>query len=247
MPAQRRPMTIFSLFGGIDVGSMCMKFLGWRANRHVIWETDETCCRLLRRKHPSARIEGDVFEHGIQGFTNLAVEISKQAGKDSHCFLGAGPPCVDHSKTRAGIQPGDDGEQGHLLPKTIDLINAMRQRLSGLIFLMEHVAHNDPEDIKVISQKLGVDFGAFGRRGGRHVGIGRQVLGPATSTGPITSTMRPGQPACGGRQIPSSRPPRAPESAPAPGLSQKLRADFGAFGAGAAGMWGSADPLPPAS
>ena len=137
-----KPINVLSTFDGISCGMVALKRAGIPINNYYAFEIDKYAIKISEKNYPEIVHLGDVKKW-------KGIELPK-----IDLLLG-GFPCQSHSI--AGNRKGFDDPRGQLFFDMVDILNYYREINPDLKFLFENVSKITKDNLKVISNSLGVE------------------------------------------------------------------------------------------
>ena len=136
-------MIVVSLFNGMSTGRTALENVGLKVDKYYSSEIKKFANELTQYHYPDTIQLGDVTK-----WREWAIDWSKVD------LILSGSPCQDLSI--AGKRKGLKGENSSLFWVFIKILNYCREYNPNVLFLQENVASAPKEDVRIMSEALGV-------------------------------------------------------------------------------------------
>lgn len=135
-------LKVLSLFDGISCGMVALERAGFKVERYVSYEIEQSAIKISQKNYPKIEQCGDV----------RTADFSQYKGFD---LLIGGSPCQDLSnyKYDRGEVKGLNGEKSSLFYYYVKALKEVKPKY----FLLENVASMEKKWADVISEELGVE------------------------------------------------------------------------------------------
>ena len=142
-------MNVLSLCDGMSCGQIALKELGYKVDSYYASEIDKNSIAVTMANFPNTVQLGDVKE--------LSEEFINSLPKIDLVMFGS--PCRSLSAATRGHDGYNDGLEGisGLFYDCVRVLNWVRNTNPDVKFLVENVTSNKVDDLKVMSEALGVE------------------------------------------------------------------------------------------
>ena len=142
-------MNVLSLCDGMSCGQIALKELGYKVDSYYASEIDKNSIAVTMANFPNTIQLGDVKELSEEFITSLP-KID---------LVMFGSPCRSLSAATRGHDGYNDGLEGisGLFYDCVRVLNWVRKTNPDVKFLVENVTSNKVDDLKVMSEALGVE------------------------------------------------------------------------------------------
>lgn len=142
-------MNVLSLCDGMSCGQIALKELGYKVDSYYASEIDHNSIAVTMANFPDTVQLGDV--------TKLTEDAVKALPKIDLVMFGS--PCRSLSAATRGHNGYNDGLEGisGLFYDCVRVLNWVRETNPGVRFLVENVTSNKVDDLKAMTNALGVE------------------------------------------------------------------------------------------
>lgn len=152
-------INVLSLCDGMSCGQIALRELGIEVDRYIAAEIDKNAIKVTKDNFPKTEEVGDVA-YFFKDMKNLVLDEEKLKALPKIDLVIYGSPCRSLSRLtldRKEYNKGLEGVSWLFYPCTEILHWVMKNNNADVKFMVENVDSASKDDLKIISEKLGVE------------------------------------------------------------------------------------------